>query len=233
MQDPMQDFPPETALVPAHQGPTSSSWRTGPTLAPRRARTQNHTKNQTIDASSRVISFALGFALASVFAWLASLPSGYVASEVNEAAAAAKVASVAPAGEPVVAAATPVAPPAPVAVEPPVQTIPVPAKPSAPVQAAAPRTAPVRTPPVSPVERKPAVASGYRGALVVSSTPDGAQVLVNGRAMGQTPIVLEELPVGSRAVVLRRDGYSPWSTSVRVVANQRVPIRAALKPLDQ
>jgi hypothetical protein len=58
-------------------------------------------------------------------------------------------------------------------------------------------------------------------------------VLINGRAMGQTPIVLEDLPVGSRAVVLRRDGYSPWSTSVRVVANQRVPIRAALKPLSQ
>jgi hypothetical protein len=215
MQDPTQDFPTERSLVPAHQVPTSSSWRSGPTLASRRARTQNHTKNQAIDASSRVISFALGFALASVFAWLASLPSGYVTTDVNQAAAEVQVASVAPAGEPVVAAATPATPPTPVAATP------------SPVAATPPGT------PSAPVERRPAAVEGYRGALVLSSTPEGAQVLINGRAMGQTPIVLEDLPVGSRAVVLRRDGYSPWSTSVRVVANQRVPIRAALKPLSQ
>jgi hypothetical protein len=68
---------------------------------------------------------------------------------------------------------------------------------------------------------------------VLSSSPEGAQVLLNGRVAGQTPIVLDDLPAGSRAVVLRRDGYAPWSASVRVVANERIPIRATLKPLDQ
>jgi hypothetical protein len=68
---------------------------------------------------------------------------------------------------------------------------------------------------------------------VLSSVPDGAQVLLNGKVVGQTPVVIDDLPVGSRALVVRRDGYQPWSTSVRIVADQRTPVRATLRPLDQ
>ena len=56
---------------------------------------------------------------------------------------------------------------------------------------------------------------------------------MNGKVVGQTPVVLNDLPVGSRAVIVRRDGYSPWSTSVRVVAGQRTTVRATLKPTPQ
>jgi len=48
--------------------------------------------------------------------------------------------------------------------------------------------------------------------------------------VGRTPVVLNDLPVGSRAIVVRRDGYSPWSASVRVIANQRTTVRATLTP---
>ena len=53
---------------------------------------------------------------------------------------------------------------------------------------------------------------------------------MNGKVVGETPVVLSDLPVGSRALVVRRDGYSPWSASVRVVANQRTSVKATLVP---
>jgi hypothetical protein len=62
----------------------------------------------------------------------------------------------------------------------------------------------------------------------LSSDPEGAQVLLNGRVVGQTPVVLHDLPAGSRAVQVRRDGYAPWSTSVRIIADQRTTVRARL-----
>jgi hypothetical protein len=64
----------------------------------------------------------------------------------------------------------------------------------------------------------------------LTSSPAGAQVVLNGKVVGETPVVLNDLPIGSRAIVVRRDGYSQWSASVRVVANQRTIVRANLIP---
>lgn len=51
---------------------------------------------------------------------------------------------------------------------------------------------------------------------------------MNGQHVGVTPLVLEDLPVGSRAVRLTLAGYETWSQSVQVVANRRTTIAAAL-----
>jgi hypothetical protein len=75
------------------------------------------------------------------------------------------------------------------------------------------------------------LASGYRGVLVLNSSPEGAEVMVNGSTVGRTPLVIDDLPVGSRAVVVRREGYSSWSSSVRIVANERTIVSATLVPM--
>jgi hypothetical protein len=181
-------------------------------------------KEHTIDATSRVVSFVLGFALASTFAWIGTISSGDATTEVQVVRAAPRVESVASPVEPVVAAATVVAPVVPDAPAPAAKT-------GAPAVKAAASPPSVAPPP--PQQRKRAAPSGYRGALVLNSFPAGAEVVVNGKAMGQTPVVLEDLPAGSRAVVLRREGYAPWSASVRVVANERVPVRVTLRPITQ
>lgn len=71
----------------------------------------------------------------------------------------------------------------------------------------------------------------YRGSLEVRSTPAGAEVFLNGVRAGRTPIVLERLNVGSRAVRAQLNGYEPWSTVVTVVANQRVVATAVMRPV--
>lgn len=72
--------------------------------------------------------------------------------------------------------------------------------------------------------------AGYRGSLAVNSAPTGARVLVNGVPVGKTPLLLQDLPVGSRVVRLELDGYERWSSAVRVVANERVSTAVDLRP---
>lgn len=72
------------------------------------------------------------------------------------------------------------------------------------------------------------VEASFRGSLSITSTPQGAQVSLNGRVVGVTPLTLANLPAGSRAVQVRLDGYNPWSSGVQVVADQQTSVRANL-----
>jgi len=69
----------------------------------------------------------------------------------------------------------------------------------------------------------------FRGSLVVNSRPSGARVFLNGRSVGQTPLVLRNQAAGSRAVRVALDGYEPWSSAVQVVADTETHLRAELK----
>jgi hypothetical protein len=68
----------------------------------------------------------------------------------------------------------------------------------------------------------------YRGAVVFQSEPLGAQVFVNGQQVGSTPLVLNNLSVGSRAVRFEAQGYQSWSAAVRVVADEQTRVTVHL-----
>jgi PEGA domain len=70
----------------------------------------------------------------------------------------------------------------------------------------------------------------YHGSLVINSDPRGAEVFVNGERVGKTPLVLDNLQIGSRAVRLRLDGHESWSRAIDVVANHRSSVVAQLQP---
>jgi PEGA domain-containing protein len=70
----------------------------------------------------------------------------------------------------------------------------------------------------------------FRGSLGLDSRPQGARVFVNGLDVGRTPIDLKNLAVGSRAVRLELAGYQTWSSSIRVVTDQRSHVTADLLP---
>ena len=82
--------------------------------------------------------------------------------------------------------------------------------------------------PNQPARTSRAAAAAYRGSLSIGSAPQGARVFVNGAPVGSTPLVLDNLPVGSRAVRIEADGYQRWSASTRVVANQQTRLSAIL-----
>jgi hypothetical protein len=97
--------------------------------------------------------------------------------------------------------------------------------------AAEPRS-PVIDAPVTPPSTagRPVAGTKYYGSLAIDSVPVSARVFINGEPIGVTPLVLTELPVGSRAVRLEADDRTPWSSTVRVVAGQQTRVNATLSP---
>ena len=95
------------------------------------------------------------------------------------------------------------------------------------------KRAPGPSPTASVPSARPKIAAvppsaSYRGSLAFLSAPQGARVFVNGAFVGSTPLVLHNLPVGSRAVRIEADGYQRWSSSTQVVANQQTRVSATL-----
>ena len=87
--------------------------------------------------------------------------------------------------------------------------------------------APARAAAVAPKPQPPAVARKGTGALRVSSTPPGAQVLVDGKARGITPLTLTDLSTGSHEVALQSDAGTVTRT-VTVSANATAAIDEAI-----
>ena len=55
-----------------------------------------------------------------------------------------------------------------------------------------------------------------RGTLTVSSNPRGAEVFVDGRFRGITPLNIEAVPAGERLLRVEKSNHTPWSGSVLV-----------------
>jgi hypothetical protein len=58
------------------------------------------------------------------------------------------------------------------------------------------------------------------GSLLIRSTPADAEVLVNGRASGRTPLALRDLALGSYTIQVARDGYAPERRTVEITSRQ-------------
>jgi tetratricopeptide (TPR) repeat protein len=67
------------------------------------------------------------------------------------------------------------------------------------------------------------------GALIVRSTPEGAEVILDGQSRGNTPLDLENLAPGSYRLVLRKAGHEFWQREVSVRVGERAEIGAELE----
>ncbi len=163
-------------------------------------------------------------------------PAGYLVAPRSQPAPAAPSAPVAKPGPQPTAVAPAPAAPAP-AVSPPAPAPTTTAAPAKPTATAAPpgpaakkpaekRAAPAatRTPP--PSTTKP---TAVVGSLSISSRPAGATVILDGRAVGTTPLTLPAVAAGSHAVRLVLEGYRSWSVSAQVVAGQSKRVNASLE----
>jgi hypothetical protein len=67
------------------------------------------------------------------------------------------------------------------------------------------------------------------GSIEVVSRPSGAQVILDGRSVGYTPLSLAEVPNGAHDIRLDLPGFRRWATSVQVSAGQRTRVAASLE----
>ncbi len=70
------------------------------------------------------------------------------------------------------------------------------------------------------------------GGLSINSTPGFAEVYLDGRFVGVTPVVLEQVVEGRHYVRVVREGYRPWGKVVEVTAQSETTETATLKEAD-
>ena len=69
------------------------------------------------------------------------------------------------------------------------------------------------------------------GMLQVESTPEGAQVYVDGELRGAAPLAVE-LPVGGHELRLSMPGHYEWEARVQVAGEAGEPLRVELVPVE-
>lgn len=69
------------------------------------------------------------------------------------------------------------------------------------------------------------------GQLRLTDAPDGAEVLLNGKSIGQTPLSKPiRLDPGRHSLEVRKDGFEPMSIEVTSSSGAQLAVRAALAP---
>jgi hypothetical protein len=71
------------------------------------------------------------------------------------------------------------------------------------------------------------------GSLVVTSSPGGALITVDGGSGQQAPWTYQGIPSGPHVVQAFLSGYQPFSTQVNIPEGQSVTVNAMLNPLTQ
>jgi hypothetical protein len=72
--------------------------------------------------------------------------------------------------------------------------------------------------PEAPVAPTTSPATPAAGVLIVLSQPTGATIYLNDEQVGRTPLTFASVTPGAYRVRLELDGYSVWSSSVRIEA---------------
>ena len=68
------------------------------------------------------------------------------------------------------------------------------------------------------------------GSIDVVSRPPGAEVAIDGRIVGTTPVSIPDVTEGTHVVGIELAGFSRWATSVYVNKGERARVGASLSP---
>jgi hypothetical protein len=82
------------------------------------------------------------------------------------------------------------------------------------------------------VQQSPTTSAQATGSIVATSSPSGGQVYVDNQLRGATPITIYNVATGTRIIDIKLAGYSDWSSSVGVSANQIAQVSATLTPVS-
>jgi hypothetical protein len=75
----------------------------------------------------------------------------------------------------------------------------------------------------------PAIPATGPGSLQVISRPAGAQVILDGKAVGRTPLSIPDVAAGEHGIRLELPGFNRWSTTVDVKAGSPSRVAASLE----
>ncbi|MAG59783.1 hypothetical protein CMO96_03280 [Candidatus Woesebacteria bacterium] len=75
--------------------------------------------------------------------------------------------------------------------------------------------------------------AGKLAQLAVVSSPDSAQVVVDGEVRGFTPIKVSSLPVGEHKIVISRPGFADREINARAEAGYKLTVEAMLAEVEE
>ncbi len=75
---------------------------------------------------------------------------------------------------------------------------------------------------------KPPESGAVVSSVLVSSTPPGADIELDGSFVGSTPSIINLLP-GDHQIVLKKRGFKPWERKMKATSGS-VKIEAELEP---
>jgi hypothetical protein len=78
----------------------------------------------------------------------------------------------------------------------------------------------------------PAASEGGLGSVYVDSRPRGAQVFVDDRPVGTTPLRISDVKTGPHTIRLELAGHRVWSVSRQVTAGQETRVAGSLDPMQ-
>ncbi|MGH9409085.1 MAG: PEGA domain-containing protein [Vicinamibacterales bacterium] len=78
-------------------------------------------------------------------------------------------------------------------------------------------------------ETAPAAPTVFTGTLFVDSRPQAATVLLDGRAIGRTPLTLPDVHIGLHVIRIEMTGKKPWSSTVEIIAGQTARVTGSLE----
>ena len=90
-----------------------------------------------------------------------------------------------------------------------------------------------QTPPPPPATGRAErhVPAPTRGSLFVDSRPQNASVVMDGRTVGQTPLLIQELSPGKHSVLIQLKGHRPVPSKVAIVAGEQTKLAVSLERL--
>ena len=69
------------------------------------------------------------------------------------------------------------------------------------------------------------------GTVSVSSEPDGAEIFVDEKFLGNAPATLK-LPAGPHSILLKFPGHTDWRRTLEVLKSSKTSLKAALDPIS-
>jgi len=82
---------------------------------------------------------------------------------------------------------------------------------------------------VQPLNASAPAAPDGVGTVTISSEPDGAEIFVDEKFLGNAPASLK-LSAGSHAIVLKFPGHGEWRRTLEVLKSSKVSLKATLDP---
>ena len=84
----------------------------------------------------------------------------------------------------------------------------------------------------APAPQQPAPSVSGVSAVLLKSTPDGADITIDGKFMGTTPSTLN-LPAGEHVIKIGKSGHKEWDRSITLSAGGNITIDATLEKTSQ